>query len=87
MEADCWLDPGMGTGRAHRPGLLRFFPRGAAVAEHQLAGWPACTVLPEKSAPWSVNTTWRALPLLDLRIATVPASGLKSCISKRTSSL
>jgi hypothetical protein len=40
----------------------------------------------KKAAPSSVNTTWRGLPDLDLRIASVPASGLKSATSSRVSS-
>ena len=37
----------------------------------------------EKDTPSSVSTTWRALPILDLRIASVPLSGLKSVTSSR----
>src|SRR6516162_321999 len=46
---------------------------------------PAVSPL-KNSAPSSVSTTWRALSLLLLRIANVPASRLKSVTSRRHSS-
>jgi hypothetical protein len=41
----------------------------------------------KKSAPAGIKITWRGLPVFDLRMLTILASGLKSCTSSRASSL
>src|SRR6516165_12405046 len=63
-------------------------PQGWPSARNSIVAWPgrpAQTCL-KNAAPSSVNTTCRDLPLLLSRIASVPASGLKSCTCNATSS-
>jgi hypothetical protein len=72
-------DVAVGARLSRRPRLLRPLPSTAiVVAEHQFMPTTACTMTPEKGAALLVSTTWRGLPLLLCRIASVPASELTS---------